>query len=133
MDFWKTEVSSFQNWQKSYEKNLNEQEHGQPENEEFERVVSFLLQTFFAFFFNIWVMLLSNNIFPENFFDDILYEKWTKMLILGILFPSFFSDIIFHEIWSIMLEKVSDKFYIVPLFGNKGSKVDEKVLKLGGE
>ena len=63
----------------------------QRENKEFEAfeiVTILLLYTFFEkSFSNRWVILLSNKTFSENFFNDVLDEKWRVMLILGIFLP----------------------------------------------
>ena len=74
-------------------KNLNKEEHGQSDNENlkpFERIALLLLSTFFGFFFNRWVILLSNKIFSENSFDGLLDGP------LASLWEMTYS----HKVWS---------------------------------
>ena len=53
-------------------KNLNEEEQGLSENEEFDSLKCYIL---LIFFFNIWVMLLSDYILSENFSNNHHDEK----------------------------------------------------------
>ena len=55
-------------------KNLNEEEQGVSENTEFD-CFEMLYSSDYYFFFNIWVMLLSDNILSENFSNNHHDEK----------------------------------------------------------
>lgn len=78
--------------------------------EAFERVVILLLYSFFDFFKNRWVTLLSNKNLLENIFNGIIDEKWPIILILEVFFLIFAgyesSKIL---LGSIMLKSFSDK------------------------
>ena len=69
---------------------MNQEEHGQSKNEEFEnfeRVLSFLLKTFFEnFFFNWSFMLLPHAILLEGFLNGLSGKKLPKILIFGTFF-----------------------------------------------
>ena len=69
---------------------MNEEKYRQSKNQEikvFERAIILPLYIFFETnFSNRWARLLSKKILSENFFNDILDEKRSIMLILSIFF-----------------------------------------------
>ena len=74
-------------------KNLNKEEHGQSDNENLKPLKELLCsycQHFLDFFFNRWVILLSNKIFSENSFDGLLDGP------LASLWEMTYS----HKVWS---------------------------------
>ena len=68
----KTESFKSSKIENASSKNLNEEEQGLSENEEFDSLKCYIL---LIFFFNIWVMLLSDYILSENFSNNHHDEK----------------------------------------------------------
>ena len=104
-------------------KNLNEEEHRKSDNEEFEAFER-VIPLFWIFFQYIGISYYCLTRFVGNFFDGLIDQNWPKMLILGI-FSSQFQDINCYKVWSVSLEKISNKFMVVLLFGN----IDENIFE----